>query len=183
MNKTENAVFYKKIEIIQNVAAEILNFLPAYAASVIVQEAAPERRMGMEGFWLPVLVLLFYYYLREVSERLPVFLLFHILPPVGILFFLQKQYFPEGDFGRNNQYFHAAEYQHKSEGIKEGNGSGAACCGCGRLFCTVHSGRHSGTWAEHGFPAGADNFFPGRLFYILFFKAVPLLCGYEYVQQ
>lgn len=95
MNKTENAVFYKKIELIQNVAAEVLNFLPAYAASVIVQEAVPGRRMGMEGFWLPVLVLLFYYYLREVSERLPVFLLLHILPPVGILFFYKNSIFPK----------------------------------------------------------------------------------------
>ena len=70
MNKTGNGEFYKKVEIIQNIVAEILNFLPAFAASVIVQAGTAKDRMGAEGFWLPVLALLFYYFLREVSERL-----------------------------------------------------------------------------------------------------------------
>ena len=95
MNKTGNGEFYKKVEIIQNIVAEILNFLPAFAASVIVQAGTAKDRMGAEGFWLPVLALLFYYFLREVSERLPVFLLLHVLPVAGIIFFYENSLFPK----------------------------------------------------------------------------------------
>lgn len=87
MNKTGNTVFYRRIEIVQNIIAEILNFLPVFAAAVIIQAGASGGRMGAESFWLPAMVLLFYYFLREVSESLPVFLLLHILPPAGIIFF------------------------------------------------------------------------------------------------
>ena len=95
MNKTGNGEFYKKVEIIQNIVAEILNFLPAFAAAVIVQAGTAKHRMGAEGFWLPAMVLLFYYFLREVSERLPVFLMLHVLPVAGIIFFYENSLFPK----------------------------------------------------------------------------------------
>ncbi|MDE7332279.1 MAG: DUF4129 domain-containing protein [Lachnospiraceae bacterium] len=94
MNKAGNTVFYRRIEIVQNILAEIINFLPVFGATVIVYtDMAGGRTVGAEGFWLPVAVLLFYYFLREVSERLPVFLLFHIFPLAGIIFFYENDIF------------------------------------------------------------------------------------------
>lgn len=85
MRNIGNATFYRNLEILKNIIAELTNYLLVVAVSNVLLVNFIQDKADGAVFFLLTAVPLFYYFLREVCKTLPVFLLLHLLPLAAVL--------------------------------------------------------------------------------------------------
>lgn len=79
----------RKLEILKNLLAEILNYLPWAAIGTVIFTDLTSFQVDQAGLWGLVVLPLFYYALRERCRRFMVFFLLHILP-IGAFWMLYQ---------------------------------------------------------------------------------------------
>ncbi len=85
MRDVENTAFYRNLEILKNIIAELANYLLVAAVSnVLLVNIMQDKADRKVFFWLAA-VPLFCYFLREVCKTLPVFLVLHLLPLAAVI--------------------------------------------------------------------------------------------------